>query len=62
VRYYFWGIAAWFYREEVLQAIKWLETHFFVVIGAAVGLVALFFIIRAWVIYTRRRAPQAQSG
>jgi membrane protein YqaA with SNARE-associated domain len=62
VRYYFWGFAAWFYREEVLQAIKWLETHFFVVIGAAVGLVVLFFIIRALVIYTRRRTPKAQSS
>ena len=62
VRYYFWGIAAWFYREEVLQAIKWLEDHFFVVIGAAVGLVVLFFIIRALVIYTRQRTPKAQSS
>jgi membrane protein YqaA with SNARE-associated domain len=62
VRYYFWGFAAWFYREEVLQAIKWLEAHFFVVIGAAVGLVVLFFIIRALVIYTRRRTPEAQSS
>ena len=62
VRYYFWGFAAWFYREEVLQAIKWLEEHFFVVLGAAVGLVALFFVIRALVIYTRQRTPKAQSS
>jgi len=62
VRYYFWGFAAWFYREEVLQAIKWLEEHFFVVIGVALGLVALFLIIRALVLYTRQRPSGAQSN
>jgi membrane protein YqaA with SNARE-associated domain len=62
VRYYFWGFAAWIYREEVLQAIKWLETHFFLVIGATLGLVVLFFVIRATVLYLRARSLKAQAS
>ena len=62
VRYYFWGFAAWLYREEVLQAIKWLEEHFFVVLAVTAGLVVSVLVLRALVIYARNRAPKAQSS
>lgn len=61
VRYYFWGVAALIYREEVLQAIKWLETHFFVVIGVTILLVLSCFIVRGLFVIWRNRSPKAQT-
>jgi membrane protein YqaA with SNARE-associated domain len=62
VRYYFWGIAAWIYREEVLQALHWLETHFEVILGTVLGLIVLFFLIRWLVVSIKNRTPRAQAS
>lgn len=61
VRYYFWGIAAWIYREEVLQALHWLEANFTVIIGSVLGLLITFFLIRGVISLLRNRAPRAQA-
>ncbi len=62
VRYYFWGVAAWIYREEVLQALHWLEAHFELIIGAVLAAIILFFLIRWLVVTLRNRAPRAQAS
>ncbi len=56
VRYYFWGIAAYIWREEVLKALKFLEENFFTVLGILLGLVVLFFLIR-WAVLALRPRP-----
>ena len=50
IRYYFWGIAAYFMREEVLQALEWLKAHFEEVLVFTLLLIAFIFILR-WIIY-----------
>jgi membrane protein DedA with SNARE-associated domain len=42
-RYYIWGIAAYFMRVRVLRVLKHLEENFFLVLGASIGVVVLFF-------------------
>jgi hypothetical protein len=61
VRYYFWGIAAWIYREEVLQALHWLEANFAAIIGTVLGLILTFFLVRGIMVLSRSRAPRAQA-
>jgi len=48
VRYYFWGIAAYFMRERVLQALDFLRGHSELLAVVLVAII-LFFVIR-WVI------------
>jgi membrane protein YqaA with SNARE-associated domain len=62
VRYYFWGFAAWIYREEVLQLLRWLENNFSLVIGAVLGLVVAFLLIRWAIVAARNRAPKAAKA
>ncbi|MGH9801433.1 MAG: YqaA family protein, partial [Blastocatellia bacterium] len=40
VRYYFWGILAYFYREEVKLMLSWLEENFFIALGVTLGTLA----------------------
>lgn len=62
VRYYFWGFAAWVYREEVLQALKWLEEHFMLIISAVLALLALFFLVRGIVHLLKNRSLKTQAS
>jgi membrane protein YqaA with SNARE-associated domain len=55
-RYYIWGIAAYFMRERVLRALKFLEDHFLAVLGSVLAAVVLFFLIRWIVLSVRGRA------
>ncbi|HZS08329.1 MAG TPA: VTT domain-containing protein [Blastocatellia bacterium] len=59
VRYYFWGIAAYIWREEVLKALKFLEEHFFEVMIVILGLIVLFFLIRWGTLAIKGRSPKA---
>lgn len=61
VRYYFWGIAAWIYREEVLQMLHWLEANFAAIISVVLGLIVTFFLIRGISVMLRNRALRAQA-
>ena len=49
IRYYFWGILAWFFRDEVRQMIDWLGQHVVAILG---GLLSLLLIVLAsrWLI------------
>lgn len=62
VRYYFWGIAALIYREEVLHALKWLEEHFALVLGVVLGLVVTIFLVHGVVVLMRNRALRTQAS
>jgi membrane protein YqaA with SNARE-associated domain len=60
-RYYFWGVAAFFYRREVLKALDWLKEHFLTVLAVALGLIVLFFVIRWIALAVRSRSPKAHK-
>ena len=62
VRYYLWGISAYFWREEVLQALDWLKAHFSEVLVVSLLLVALGIIIRWVVIFFRSRASKPAAS
>ena len=59
-RYYFWGILAYFYQEEVKMMLSWLEEHFFVVLGVIVGALVLIVLSRLLVTKLKSRSPGAQ--
>lgn len=62
VRYYVWGVAAYFMREEVLQAIEWLKAHFREVLIVLLLLVAVVFIIRWILIFLRSRSLKDKAA
>lgn len=49
IRYYFWGVLAWFFRDEVRQMIDWLGQHVVTILG---GLLSLLLTVLAsrWLI------------
>lgn len=59
-RYYFWGILAYFYQDEVKRMLGWLEEHFFVVLGVIVGAMALIVLSRLLVVKLKSRSPETQ--
>jgi membrane protein DedA with SNARE-associated domain len=61
VRYYFWGVLAYFLRDEVLQALKWLEVHFLTVLGVTLALVAFAFLVRWVMIKVRNRTARQRA-
>ncbi len=59
-RYYFWGWLAFFFREEVLQILGWLESHLLEIVGAIIALFVLSLIGRR--VFARpRNQPHDQS-
>lgn len=60
VRYYFWGILAYFYHEEVKMMLSWLEEHFFAVLGVIVGAMLLIVISRLLLTKIKGRSPETQ--
>jgi membrane protein YqaA with SNARE-associated domain len=57
VRYYFWGVLAYFFREEVLKMIQWLKENIIEVFGIIIAAFILFLIVR-WII----TKPKGQSA
>ena len=60
VRYYFWGVLAYFYQEEVKMMLSWLEEHFFTVLGVMAGVLALIVIARLLFGKQKSRSPETQ--
>lgn len=56
IRYYAWGIAAYFLREEVLRAIEWLKAHFVEVVLVALTLIAIGIVTRWIITFIRSRS------
>lgn len=61
-RYYFWGILAYFYREEVKMMLSWLEEHFFTVLGVMGAVLVLIVIARWLVVKQKGRSPETQAS
>ncbi len=61
VRYYFWGTAAYFMRQQVLQVFKFLEEHFVMVLVVVLSLVVVFFFIRWTVLFIRSRSLKSKA-
>jgi membrane protein YqaA with SNARE-associated domain len=45
-RYYFWGWVAYFFRDEVLKFLGWLESHILEILAAIIALFVISFIGR----------------
>jgi len=52
VRYYFWGILAWFFRDEVRRMIDWLGQHVAYILGVVLILLLALITIR-WALLRR---------
>ncbi len=48
IRYYSFGIAAYFFREEVLQAIEWSKDHFPEILITLLVLIVIGILINWW--------------
>jgi len=59
-RYYFWGWVAFFFREEVLKILGWLESHILEILGVIIALFVLSFVGR-WVFARLRNRTPEQS-
>lgn len=60
-RYYFWGILAYFYRDEVKKMLGWLESHFFTVLGVAIGSAMIIVISRFLITRFRSSSPESKT-
>ena len=56
-RYYFWGWLAFLYRNEVLQILRWLESHIVEVLGGIIALFVLSFVGRWMFVRLRNQTP-----
>ena len=48
IRYYSFGIAAYFFREEVLRAIDWIKEHFLEILIVLLILIAIGVLTNWW--------------
>jgi membrane protein YqaA with SNARE-associated domain len=60
-RYYFWGILAYFFRDEVLKMLNWLGDNIPAVLVALIAAVILFFIIRRMMDKIKGRTSEAKA-
>src|SRR5262249_5723587 len=59
VRYYFWGILAYFFHNEVRRMIDWMGEHLIEVLGVLIGAFLMFLIAR-W-LFLRSRSPKGKT-
>ncbi len=62
MRYYFWGILAYFYREEVKMMLGWLQEHFFACLGIMAGALVLFMLLRLLLARQKSQSPETQAS
>jgi membrane protein YqaA with SNARE-associated domain len=62
VRYYFWGVAAFFMRARVLQGLDWLKVNLAEILTGVVSAAALFFLVRWLVLRARSRALKEKAA
>ncbi len=61
-RYYFWGWVAFFFRDEVLKILSWLESHLLEILGVIITLFVLSLIGRfVFARYNRSRTPNPST-
>jgi membrane protein YqaA with SNARE-associated domain len=59
-RYYFWGVLAWFFRDEVRQMIDWLGQHVVSILGGLILLLLLVLTSR-WLIIRRKQRSSSPA-
>jgi membrane protein YqaA with SNARE-associated domain len=64
IRYYAWGIAAYIWRDEVLNMLKWMEAHFAELLGGVIAFFVIFILARLIIIHFRHRSRtlKTESG
>ncbi len=62
MRYYFWGILAYFYREEVKMMLGWLQEHFFASLGIIAGAMVLIVLLRLLLAKQKSQSPETQAS
>jgi membrane protein DedA with SNARE-associated domain len=62
IRYYSFGIAAYFFREEVLQAIEWSKEHFPEILIALLILLTVGALINWWLRSRNEKAKLVSSS
>jgi len=60
IRYYFWGILAWFFRDEVRRMIDWLGSNLLIVLAVILAIL-LAILAGRWAIRRRRGSARAQA-
>ena len=61
VRYYFWAWVAFFFRNEVLQILGWLESHLIEIIGVIIAFLILSFVGRLVFARLRSQTPERET-
>lgn len=61
IRYYFWGILAYFFQNRVRRILFWMETHILEILVVTVGIILLFFIIR-WLVIRLKGTASKQGA
>ncbi len=61
IRYYFWGILAYFFQNRVRMVLFWMETHILEIVAVMLGAILLFFIIR-WLVIRMRGTSAKQNA
>src|SRR5262245_29833601 len=59
IRYYFWGILAFFFHNEVRRMIDWMGNHLLEVFGVVICAIVLFLIARR--LFYRMRSPKGKA-
>ncbi len=57
-RYYFWGWLAFFFREEVLRILRWLEAHIVEILGAIIALFVVSIVGRWIFVRLKNQTPE----
>ncbi len=61
IRYYFWGILAFFFRDEVKTMIDWLGEHVSILLGILIASFILFLAVRWTIIKFRSHSAKSKA-
>ncbi|MBK6796849.1 MAG: VTT domain-containing protein [Acidobacteria bacterium] len=61
IRYYFWGILAYFFRDEVRKMIDWLEHHVLEILAVMLGIMVLSLAVR-WLFNRFKSKPEISKA
>ncbi len=61
VRYYFWAVLAFFFRNEVRKMIDWLGEHLLIVLGVMIAGIALVILARWLFLRLKNRSLKGKT-
>jgi hypothetical protein len=62
VRYYFWGILAYFFRNEVRRMIDWLGEHLLIALGVLLAAAILFLVARWLIVRSKSQSAKGKTA